>query len=48
MQFKDAAFEILKESGKPLHYNEITNIALNKGILETAGQTPSRKEILNG
>ncbi|MBN8582956.1 MAG: DUF2034 domain-containing protein [Anaerolineae bacterium] len=40
MQFKDAAFEILKETGKPLHYNEITDIALKKGILETAGQTP--------
>ncbi len=40
MQFKDAAYEILKETGKPLHYNEITGIALKKGILETAGQTP--------
>jgi restriction system protein len=40
MQFKDAAYEILKEAGKPLHYNEITDIALKKGILETAGQTP--------
>lgn len=40
MQFKDAAFEILKEAGKPLHYNEITDIALKKRMLETAGQTP--------
>lgn len=48
MQFKDAAYEILKEAGKPLHYNEITDIALKRGILETAGQTPPRKEILNG
>jgi restriction system protein len=40
MQFKDAAYEILKEAGKPLHYNEITDLALQKGILETAGQTP--------
>lgn len=40
MQFKDAAYEILKEAGKPLHYNEITDIALQKGLLETAGQTP--------
>jgi len=40
MQFKDAAYEILKETGKPLHYNEITDLALHKGILETAGQTP--------
>ncbi len=33
MQFKDAAFHILKQSGLPLHYNEITDRAL------TAGQT---------
>ncbi|MBI5934714.1 MAG: restriction endonuclease [Chloroflexi bacterium] len=40
MQFKDAAYQILKEAGKPLHYSELTDLALNKGILETAGQTP--------
>lgn len=40
MQFKDAAYEILKEAGKPLHYNEITNLAQAKGILDTTGLTP--------
>ena len=40
MQFKDAAYEILKESGKPLHYGEITDLAIKKGILHTAGLTP--------
>lgn len=40
MQFKDAAYEILKEAGKPLHYNEITNLAQAKGILDTVGLTP--------
>jgi hypothetical protein len=40
MQFKDAAYEILKEVGKPLHYSEITNISLQKNILDTAGLTP--------
>lgn len=40
MQFKDAAYEILKEAGKPLHYNEITDLALSKGSLETSGKTP--------
>ncbi len=40
MQFKDAAYEVLKETGKPLHYNEITNLAQEKGILDTAGLTP--------
>jgi hypothetical protein len=40
MQFKDAAYEILKEKGKPLHYSEITDLALQKGILDTTGITP--------
>ena len=40
MQFKDAAYEILKDAGKPLHYNEITDIALHRRILETSGKTP--------
>ena len=40
MQFKDAAYEILKQAGKPLHYNEITERALATNLLETAGQTP--------
>ena len=39
MQFKDAAFEILKSAGNPLHYNEITERALNAGLLSTSGQT---------
>ena len=28
--FKDIAFQILKETGKPLHSKEITKIALKK------------------
>jgi restriction system protein len=40
MQFKDAAYEVLKEAGKPLHYNEITDLAQTKGILDTQGETP--------
>ncbi len=38
--FKGVAFEILKEAGKPLHADEITKIALQKGWLKTAGKTP--------
>jgi restriction endonuclease Mrr len=40
MQFKDAAFEILKSSDTPLHYNIITDKAIKMGLLETTGQTP--------
>ncbi|MHB1276649.1 MAG: HTH domain-containing protein [Candidatus Humimicrobiaceae bacterium] len=38
--FKDIAYQILKETGKPLHSKEITKIALEKGWLITAGKTP--------
>lgn len=40
MRFKDAAYEILKIAGKPLHYSEITDLALADGLLDTSGQTP--------
>jgi hypothetical protein len=39
-KFRTAAIEILKEVKKPLHYKEITRLALDKGILETEGATP--------
>lgn len=38
--FKEIAFDILKESGKPLHSKAITQIALKRGWLKTAGKTP--------
>jgi len=38
--FKDIAYQILKEIGKPLHSREITKIALKHGLLKTAGKTP--------
>ena len=40
MQFKDAAYEILKEAGQPLHYKEIATRAMEAGLLETLGRTP--------
>jgi hypothetical protein len=39
-KFKEAAIVILKESKTPLHYKEITQRALDKGILKTDGKTP--------
>lgn len=38
--FKDIAYQILNEAGKPLHSKEITKIALERGWLKTAGKTP--------
>lgn len=38
--FKDAAFTVLTGVNKPLHSNEITDIALERGLLKTAGKTP--------
>ncbi|MDO9348168.1 MAG: winged helix-turn-helix domain-containing protein [Anaerolineales bacterium] len=40
MQFKDAAYKILKSSGVPLHYNAITDQAIAAGLLDTTGTTP--------
>ncbi|HMS22695.1 MAG TPA: group I intron-associated PD-(D/E)XK endonuclease [Candidatus Levybacteria bacterium] len=39
-KFKTSAITILTEAGNPLHYKEITRLALDKGILETEGATP--------
>jgi hypothetical protein len=38
--FKDIAYEILRETGRPLHSKEITKIALERGWLKTVGKTP--------
>ena len=38
--FKDIAYEILREANRPLHSKEITQIALKRGWLKTAGKTP--------
>ena len=40
MDFKAAAREVLREVGHPLHYEDITEMALESGYLESAGRTP--------
>jgi len=40
MTFLDAAYEILKQAGQPLHYTLIAQRALAAGLLDTRGQTP--------
>lgn len=39
-KFRSAAIEILQREAKPLHYKEITRLAIEAGILETDGATP--------
>lgn len=39
-KFKTSAIAVLAEADRPLHYKEITRLALEKGILETEGATP--------
>ena len=38
--FKQAALIVLEKAKKPLHYKDITKVALEDGILETVGATP--------
>ena len=40
MNFKKAAEKILESVGKPLNYRQITDLAQEKGMLETSGKTP--------
>ncbi len=40
--FKGVAYQILQEAKKPLHCKEITKIAIKRGILTTAGETPEQ------
>jgi HB1, ASXL, restriction endonuclease HTH domain len=41
VDFKAAAREVLEEvGGHPLHYTDITEIALQSGYLQSAGRTP--------
>jgi len=38
--FKDIAYQILKETGNPLHSKDITKIAIKREWLKTVGKTP--------
>ncbi len=40
MTYLEAAYKILKDSKQPLHYNEITRLALEKEMIESRGVTP--------
>src|SRR6478609_1401508 len=40
MTFLEAALEILRHEGRPLHYKELTEHALGKKLLTFVGRTP--------
>src|SRR5215469_5273080 len=40
MTFIEAAAEVLRQVGKPLHYKEITELAIEKNLLSHVGKTP--------
>ncbi len=40
MTFTEAALEVLRSAGKPLHYKKITEIAIEKSLLSHVGKTP--------
>src|SRR5450755_1665702 len=40
MTFTEAAAEVLRLSGKPLHYKEITELAIEKNLLSHVGKSP--------
>jgi len=40
MTFTEAAVEVLRRAGKPLHYKDIAELALKDNLLSHAGQDP--------
>src|ERR1019366_5638845 len=40
MTFIEAAAEVLRQAGKPMHYKEITEAAIGKNFLSHVGKTP--------
>ena len=43
LTFADAAEEVLKRhsKGAPMHYREITDLAVSSGLIEPGGETPA-------
>jgi len=38
--FKSIAKKIITDAGKPLHYREVTRLAIEQGLLQSGGKTP--------
>jgi hypothetical protein len=43
--FKHAAFEVLKDAKTPMHYKDITRIAIEKRLIRTDGKSPDHTMI---
>jgi ribonuclease E len=46
MTFTEAAIEVLRREGKPLHYKKIAEIAVREGLLDHVGKIP--EEVMGG
>lgn len=46
MDYLDAAVEVLKEQGKPLHWTVIQDVALQRGYLDPFTQKDIRKHLI--
>src|SRR5690242_8225579 len=40
MTFTEAALEVLRSAGEPLHYKKITELAIARNLLSHVGKTP--------
>src|SRR3954471_19820694 len=40
MTFTEAALEVLRSAGEPLHYKRITELAIERNLLSHVGKTP--------
>ena len=40
--FFDGAYEVLKVMQKPMHYVELTQLAIDRGLIESDGKTPDQ------
>jgi restriction system protein len=41
MTFLEAAYSVLRDAGKPLHFREIARRAFERGLIKTKGKTPA-------
>ena len=46
MTFTEAAIEVLRREGKPLHFKKIAEIAVREGLLDHVGKIP--EEVMGG